>query len=51
MTDERAVARIYNVGEAPPLVEAEWVQAIGDAAGWTGKIVVVPRERLPQALH
>lgn len=50
-TDERAVARIYNVGEATPLVEVEWVQAIGDAAGWTGKIVVILRDRLPQALH
>jgi nucleoside-diphosphate-sugar epimerase len=50
VTDERASGRIYNVGEGQALTEAEWVHAIGRAAGWTGEVVVVPRERLPRAL-
>jgi len=49
--DERAAGRIYNVGEADPLPEAEWVRAIGRAAGWSGEVVVVPRDRLPEQLQ
>jgi nucleoside-diphosphate-sugar epimerase len=51
VTDERASGRIYNVGEEQALTEAEWVHAIGRAAGWTGEVVVVPRECLPRALR
>ena len=50
-TDERATGRIYNVGEEPALPEAEWVRAIGRAAGWAGDVVVVPRARLPMPLR
>ena len=41
-TDERAAGRTYNVGEADPLTEADWVRAIGRAAGWSGDVVAVP---------
>jgi nucleoside-diphosphate-sugar epimerase len=51
VTDERTSGRIYNVGEEQALTEAEWVHAIGRAAGWTGKVVVMPRECLPRALR
>ena len=44
--DERATGRIYNVGEAKALTEAEWVQAIAQAAGWRGRIVRLPRSQL-----
>jgi nucleoside-diphosphate-sugar epimerase len=50
VTDERAASRVYNVGEAEPLPWAEWVREIGRAAGWDGKVVAVPEDRLPQHL-
>jgi nucleoside-diphosphate-sugar epimerase len=48
VTDERATGRIYNIGEGEVLSEAEWVRAIGVAAGWRGKVVVVPDEQVPE---
>jgi nucleoside-diphosphate-sugar epimerase len=46
-TDSRAAGRVYNVGEPDALTEAQWVLAIGTAAGWRGEVVAVPRGRLP----
>jgi nucleoside-diphosphate-sugar epimerase len=40
--DDRAAGRIYNVGEAEALSEADWVRAIGRAAGWAGSVVLLP---------
>jgi len=51
VTDERAISRVYNVGEEYALTEADWVRAIGRAAGWEGEVVVVPRDRLPVSLR
>jgi nucleoside-diphosphate-sugar epimerase len=48
--DVRAAGRVYNVGERETLSEAAWIGAIGAAAGWEGKVVVVPRGRLPDHL-
>ena len=50
VTDERAVGRIYNVGEEEALSEAEWVRATGRAAGWNGVVMAVPRDMLPKHL-
>ncbi len=50
VTDERAAGRVYNVGEGEALTTAEWVAQIGRAAGWQGRVVVVPDERLPAHL-
>ncbi len=50
VTREQAAGRIYNIGEAAPLTEAEWVRAIGKAAGWSGRIVTLPSDRLPEQL-
>jgi nucleoside-diphosphate-sugar epimerase len=50
VADDRAANRIYNIGEAEALTEAQWVQSIGEAAGWKGKVVSVPRELLPKHL-
>jgi nucleoside-diphosphate-sugar epimerase len=50
-TDLRAAGRVYNVGEQPAASEAEWVRAIGRAAGWTGAVQTVPEERLPAHLQ
>ena len=46
VTDERAAGRIFNVGEKDALTEADWVRAIGDAAGWKGEVMAVSKELL-----
>jgi nucleoside-diphosphate-sugar epimerase len=51
VTQGAAVGRVYNVGEPEALTMAEWVAAIGSAAGWQGSIVAVPAERLPDRLR
>jgi nucleoside-diphosphate-sugar epimerase len=47
--NERAKNRIYNVGDEESLTEADWVKAIGAAAGWKGKVVTIPKERMPDS--
>ena len=51
VTDERAAGRIYNVGEPFTFTMAEWVEKIGEAVGWHGRIVRIPRGRLPEPLR
>ncbi len=46
-TDPRAAGRVYNVADAEVFTEWEWALNIGRAAGWTGEVVVKPREQLP----
>lgn len=50
VTDVRSAGRVYNVGEERALTEREWVEAIGTAAGWQGKVIAVPRDRMPAHL-
>jgi len=50
VTDERASGRIYNVGEPYTLTMAEWVSRIGHAAGWKGRVIALPKDRLPAHL-
>ncbi len=50
VADERSAGRIYNAGETETLSEIEWVKAIGRAAGWSGRVVAVSKERLPTHL-
>jgi nucleoside-diphosphate-sugar epimerase len=50
VTDERAEGRIYNVGEPDSLTERGWIERIADAAGWSGRIVELPRDQLPSHL-
>jgi nucleoside-diphosphate-sugar epimerase len=50
-TDERAIKRIYNVGDPRALSELEWARAIAEAAGWTGEFVIVPDDELPAHLR
>jgi len=50
VTDERSAGRIYNVGEPDALSEAEWVRSIGQAAGWRGEVVNLPRDKMPAHL-
>lgn len=51
VTDERAKNRIYNVGELEALTETEWVKSIGQAAGWDGEVIAVPKDILPEHLQ
>lgn len=51
VTDSRAAGRVYNVGERSTPTEREWVEQIGAAAGWTGEVVAVPSEHLPEPLR
>ncbi len=51
VTGERAAGRIYNVGEPFTFTMAEWVDKIGQTAGWQGRVVLVPRGRLPEPLR
>ena len=48
---EPASGRTYNVGEQVFLAEAEWVLAIGRAVGWSGQVVTMPCDRLPEDLR
>lgn len=50
VVSEQAANRIYNVGEAEALTEAEWVRSIGHAIGWNGEIVAVPKDLMPKHL-
>jgi nucleoside-diphosphate-sugar epimerase len=48
--DARSAGRVYNVGEPDGLTEAEWVRSIGEAAGWRGEVVTLPRDKMPAHL-
>ncbi|MCB2156476.1 NAD-dependent epimerase/dehydratase family protein [bacterium] len=50
VNDDRAAGRTYNVGEEDGLTEKEWLEAIGREAGWSGRVVSVPKEELPESL-
>ncbi len=41
----------YNVGDEKPTPMAEMAAAMGSAAGWTGRIVVVPDTELPESMR
>jgi nucleoside-diphosphate-sugar epimerase len=51
VTDSRAAGRIYNVGEADALSMKEWVREIARIAGWTGEVIVVPKNELPEEMR
>ena len=48
--DDRAAGRVYNVGETESLTELEWAERIASAAGWSGRFVTLPAERMPRPL-
>ncbi|MBW4510828.1 MAG: NAD-dependent dehydratase [Scytonematopsis contorta HA4267-MV1] len=49
VTNPHAKGRIYNIAEQPSLTEAERIKKLGCILGWEGKVVVVPKSRLPEA--
>lgn len=48
--DDRAAGKVYNVAEQKNFSELEWARKIASRAGWQGKFVVLPEERLPKHL-
>jgi nucleoside-diphosphate-sugar epimerase len=50
-THPRAAGRIYHVAEQQAYSEAEWIERIGRAVGWTGRVVAMPPDRLPEHLR
>ncbi len=38
--DRRAAGATYNLGEADALTEGTWLEAVAEAAGWRGEVVV-----------
>jgi nucleoside-diphosphate-sugar epimerase len=48
---EEAAGRVYNVGEPQALTLADWIRAIGRAAGWAGEVIPAPQAQLPSALQ
>ena len=50
VTNEKAAGRIYNVGDPQALQEKEWIEKIAEIMGWTGKIIGLPKDRLPDHL-
>lgn len=49
--DARSTRRVFNVGDEPALTEQMWVERIGAAAGWRGRIVAVSASELPDHLR
>jgi nucleoside-diphosphate-sugar epimerase len=48
---DKASGRIYNVAEPIAPTETEWVEAIGAAFGWSGEVVTLPTEEMPEHLR
>jgi nucleoside-diphosphate-sugar epimerase len=44
---ETAAGRIFNVAEEPALTEREWVERIGEAAHWSGRVIAIPKDATP----
>lgn len=50
-TDERAAGRVYNAGSEETLSVAELLECIAQVAGWSGRILAVPADELPEVLR
>lgn len=51
VTDPRAAGQVYNVGEEDALTTSQWVREIAAATGWSGEVIAVPAERLPEEMR
>src|SRR5690606_34234690 len=50
VTDPRAAGRVYNVAEPDSFTEHEWVERIGAAADWDGRIAVIADDAIPDGM-
>lgn len=48
---EPAAGEVFNVAEPRAMTELEFVEAIGEAAGWEGEIRIIPDLQLPKYLQ
>ncbi len=51
VVNDAASGRIYNVAAPQARTETEWVKAIGAAFGWSGEVVTLPTEQVPEHLR
>ena len=51
VTSPNAADRIYNVAEPEAFSELEWTRMIGQAAGWSGRVIAVPKDFTPEHLR
>jgi nucleoside-diphosphate-sugar epimerase len=49
-TSEKATGGIYNICEEESFSELDWAKKIGEAVGWKGEFVVLPRAKAPKHL-
>jgi len=49
-TSDQAAGRIYNICEEPSLSELAWQRKITTQANWPGKIIVLPKPKIPKHL-
>ena len=49
--NDAASGRVYNVADDVALSTTEWINSIGNAAGWQGKVVSVPTDDLPEEMQ
>ena len=50
VTDECAAGRVYNVAEEDAPTQAEWTATVARAAGWNGRVLVLPPNQTPKHL-
>ena len=51
VTDDIAAGKTYNTGAPVALSMKQWIEEVGKVAGWSGKIVVLPEDKLPAHLR
>ncbi len=51
VTSPQAAGRIYNMAEPQAFSELEWAQNIARITGWSGPVLAVPKERIPEHLR
>jgi nucleoside-diphosphate-sugar epimerase len=47
----KTASRVYNISEPHAFSELEWARNIGRVAGWSGRVLAVPKERTPAHLQ
>jgi nucleoside-diphosphate-sugar epimerase len=50
-TDDRALGRVYNVGEPDALTQSEWALLVGKLMTWGGQVVIRASEEMPPLLR
>jgi nucleoside-diphosphate-sugar epimerase len=51
VTDEQAPERVYNVGEPNTPTEAQRVKKLAEVVGWTGDVITLTHDELPDHLQ